>query len=648
MLTSAQQDLIANSDYSALLSAQQIDTLATLTTAKDLSDAQLLNILHVCNFLYRSGVPVISDQQYEHVFLAELKDRHPEHDYLQAVEPEPALGAKTVELPRHMLSTEKAYDLEKIEQWVQRVLKVAESLGLETASLIFRMTPKLDGFAAYDDGELLYTRGDGRKGTDITRVFERGLTVAGNGVRGQGAGEIVVNQEYFSTHLADTFENARNFQASIIKEKDLDQHALEAIQQQAAVFYPFAQLPDWQGSDQELTADFENICSQVLNAVPYDVDGVVLEVTDERVKQSMGATRHHHRWQIAFKQNAATAEVKVLSVTAQTSRSGRVNPVAELEPTKLSGAMISRATAHHYAMVKEQGIGPGTIIELTRSGLVIPKIERVITPQIPQIPEICPSCGSNLVWDSDYLYCLNTAHCPAQIENSMEHFFRTLANIDGFGGKTIVKLHAAGVKSVYDIYQLQLTELQAMGFGDKTAQNLLDQLQRSRSELIEDWRFLGAFGIHRMGLGNCERLLQHHRLLDIFALQLDDVIAIEGFAEKTAAAMLDNLQKIQADFRLIHQLGFNLKVTPLLSESARNEGVLFGKTVVFTGTMQQGSREDMQKQAKALGAKVASAVTGNTDFLVIGEKVGATKLSAAQEKGVKVLSETQYFQLLQG
>lgn len=647
MLTPTQLELLTHSEFHGLLTQTELEEFATYSSAKSLSDAQLLSVLQIANFLYRQGEALLNDQQYDHIFLAELKSRYPEHEYLQSIEIEPALGAKTVTLPQQMLSTEKAYTLEQIERWLQRVLKAAEAENLDGSSLQFKMTPKLDGFAAFDDGLGLYTRGDGRKGTDITRVFERGLHVAGDGIRGQGAGEIVIHQEYFATHLAASFDNARNFQASIIKEKELEAHALAAIAEGAAVFYPFAQLPAWQGDAATLLADFEQIFTHILNAVPYDVDGVVLEVLSPEVKQAMGATRHHHRWQIAYKQNNASAEVSVISVMAQTSRSGRVNPVVELQPTRLSGALISRATAHHYGMVRELGIGPGTLIELTRSGLVIPKIERVISAQAPQIPETCPSCASALVWDSDYLYCLNSAHCPAQIETSLEHFFRTLGNIDGFGEKTIIKLHAAGVDSIYAIYQLQFSDLQAMGFGDKTAQNLLDQLQRSRSEQIEDWRFLGAFGIHRMGLGNCERLLQHHRLLDIFNLQLADIIAIEGFAEKTAAAMLVSLQKLQADFMQIYQLGFNLQITPLVAEANTSAGPLFGKQVVFTGTMQQGSREEMQKQAKALGAKVGSAVTQNTAFLVIGDKVGATKINAAREKGVQILTEVEYLAMLQ-
>ena len=297
-------------------------------------------------------------------------------------------------------------------------------------------------------------------------------------------------------------------------------------------------------------------------------------------------------------------------------------------------------------MVKELGIGTGTLIELTRSGLVIPKIERVIIPKTPQIPEHCPSCGCELVWDNDYLYCLNTTQCPAQIENTIEHFFRTLANVDGFGQKTVEKLHVSGVNSVCAIYQLNKEQLLNMGFGDKTAQNLLDQLQRSKTEAIEDWRFLAAFGIYRMGLGNCERLLQHHHLTDIFNLTPEDVINVEGFADKTAKAVVECLAKIKTDFMQIFQLDFNLIQTPLITEQQQKISPISGKTLVFTGTMIHGKREDMIKEAKQLGAKVSNSVTGKTDFLITGLDVGAVKLTAAKEKGVRVINEEDYLALL--
>lgn len=166
------------------------------------------------------------------------------------------------------------------------------------------------------------------------------------------------------------------------------------------------------------------------------------------------------------------------------------------------------------------------------------------------------------------------------------------------------------------------------------------------TEAIEDWRFLGAFGIYRMGLGNCERLLQYHRLLDIFALTLDDIILIEGFAEKTGAAVVECLALIKDDFMKIHQLGFNLIQTPLITEQQQKTSPIAGLTVVFTGTMVHGKRDDMIKEAKRLGAKVGSSVTGKTDILVTGTDVGATKISAANENGVTVVSEEDYLTLL--
>ena len=645
-LSDQQRQLIASLELPLVLDEAALTRWLEADVAS-LSDEALLALLQAANICYRAGEPFVSDDVYDHRYLAELQKRHPEHPYLHQVEPEAPWG-KTVALPQRMLSTEKAYDQASVERWWARCAKAAQEIGLDPEKLLIKITPKLDGFAAYDDGEMLYTRGDGRRGSDISRVFARGLQVAGDGRRGQGAGEIVVSRRYFQQHLAAFFDNTRNFQASIIKEKELDEHVLAAIACGAAVFFPFVQLPAQWLPARELFQRFEQVIDEALHQLDYDVDGVVIELTDEALKTHLGATRHHHRWQIAFKPNPQSAEVRVHSVTPQTSRSGRVNPVAELEPVRLSGALISRATAHHYGFVKQAGIGPGTLIELTRSGLVIPKIAKVLEAQDPQIPKQCPSCGSELEWDGDYLFCLNAAGCPAQIEHTLEHFFKTLGNADGFGEKTIRKLHAHGITSVYAVYQLTTTALQAMGFGDKTAQNLIDQLQRSRSEPLEDWRFLGAWGIHRMGLGNCERLLQYVSLTQLFDLHEGDIAVIPGFADKTAHSVVVSLAQLREEFWRVYGLGFNLITTPRIDDApARPQASpIAGKTIVFTGTLQRGTREALTRQAKALGAKVASSVTSHTDYLVAGDNTGASKLAAAQAKAVTILSEQDYYALL--
>lgn len=646
MLSENQQRILkqANLSLDILSEPRLFEIVNNPDLVTQLSDIELEFFLSVANALYRGGEEIVRDADYDFVFIAELAKRNPEHLFLNRVEPEPAFYGKTVELPVKMLSTDKAYSLTEIERWAARIEKAALELGKDFAGLIFKITPKLDGYAAYDDGQKLYTRGDGVKGTDISRVFERGLQVANQGQRGLGAGEVVISKSYFAAHLAEYFDNSRNFQASIIKEKDLSPYAEQAIQNTAAVFYPFALLPCWTGTASQLFADFENVIKTIWHQLDFDVDGVVLEVTDEDIKLHMGATRHHHRWQIAYKENLNSAEVKVLGVTPQTSRSGRITPVAELEPTRLSGALIQRATAHNYQMVVDKGIGAGAIIRLARSGEVIPKIEEVLSPVTPDVPTHCPSCGQELIWDGDFLLCTHNLDCPAQVSNTIEHFFKVLGNNDGFGAATIAKLYANEIRNIGQIYQLQTEDFTAMGFGAKQAVNLVNQLARSRGEAIEDWRFLAAFGVFRMGLGNCEKLLKTYPLENIFNLTEADIIAVEGFAEKTAAVVTKGFKRIQPLFEKIYELGFNLKSSSLSTEQASHS--LAGKLIVFTGTMLQGSRDDMKRQAKEFGAKVGDAVSSKTDLLVIGEKVGATKLQAAQAKCVKIVTEAEYLELI--
>ncbi len=342
MLTAEQKNILKQAEIvvDKQFELRFFDPLHHPKPISDFSDDELVKFLQITNAFYRVGAPIISDADYDFIYLAELTKRHPQHPLLLEIEPEPIFAGKTVDLPVVMLSTDKAYSREDVERWATRIEKAADEIGKDFTTLIFKVTPKLDGYAAYDDGKMLYTRGDGRKGTDITRVFERGLQVANHGERGLGAGEIVVSRSYFDAKLAGVFDNPRNFQASVIKEKDLEEHAEQAIADHAAVFYPFASLPNWTGHWHDLLANFDMIVKDIWHKVDYDVDGVILEIVDDELKQYLGATRHHHRWQLAYKENLQTAEVKVLNVTPQTSRSGRITPVAELEPVRLSGALV--------------------------------------------------------------------------------------------------------------------------------------------------------------------------------------------------------------------------------------------------------------------------------------------------------------------
>lgn len=630
---------------------ESLDVQYTLSELEEIfaadghSPLELESLVKVANALYRSGYPFIEDGQYDK-YLEEFKKVDPENPFITNVESEVLVDSKTVPLPQKMLSTDKAYSFEEIKKWTERITKAATEINVDHDSIELRITPKLDGYAAYDDGTTLYTRGDGTRGQDITRAFERGLQVAKNAGRALGPGEIVIKKSYFEEVLSDKFENSRNIQAAIIAEKKIDENIQKAIDDGACVFYPFAALEHWTGSINELLSDFDNILEKMWGVVDYDIDGLIIEATNALIKEHMGATRKFHRWQIAFKVNDESAEVEVLKVTPQTSRTGRVSPVAELVPTKLSGATLSRATVHHYNMVKSSGVGPGAIIKLVRSGLVIPKIEEVVKPSIPQLPEKCPSCNAHLIWESDHLMCPNKSDCPAQTENTLVHFFKTLGNVDGFGPKVIEKITTYGVKHIHEIYEIPKHKFVGFGFGDKTSQNLVDQLNASKELEIEDWRFLAAFGVSRLAGGNCEKLLQHHSLTELFDVSVEDMVKIDGFAKLSAEAIVEGLENIKEEFFKVYSLGFNLSVTPKVSELNTNDSPIAGKLVVFTGSMTQGSRGEMEKQAKSLGAKVGKSVSGKTDFLVTGEKVGENKINAAKDKGVKVITEKDYLELI--
>ena len=608
----------------------------------DLSNSELAEFCSTANLAYRSGKPIISDQDYDFIYLAALKEKDPGHPLLHSVEPEGrSFSEEKVLLPEVMLSTDKAYSWKEVEKWIERLEKSASEIELAIKDIQIKATPKLDGFAGFDDGKHLYTRGDGKKGSDISRVFARGLSVYNDSDRGQGPGEIVVKKSYFEKYLSDSFEYPRNFQASLIKEKELDENAKQAIVKKAALFVPFSQLPIWLGSIDELINKFDSIVESILQAVDFDVDGVVFEVKNESLKNHMGANRKFHRWQIAFKENKDKAQVKVLSVTPQVGRTGKITPVAELEPTLLSGATIVRATGHHYTLVKEQGLGAGSVIELTRSGLVIPKINKVLKPTEVDIPSHCPSCGNELVWESDFLMCVNHNHCPAQSVARIEYFFRILANNDGFGIATVEKIYEHGIRKISQIYALTHSDFMEMGFGDKTSENLINQLKRSVTEQVEDWRFLAAFGVGRMGMGNCENLLKSYPLGEIFNLSLEQIANIDGFAQLTAKVITDGLKSISDEFDLLGNYGFNLEKTILKSTTQGLSHMFFGKKLIFTGKM-SSSRDEMKKNAKSIGVRVVSSVSSKTDFLVIGKNVGQKKIQNAKKFGVKVITENDY------
>ena len=214
------------------------DISSKIILVSDLSDEELLEFCIVANQRYRTGNPIITDEDYDFIFISELAKRIPNHPFLKQVETEnDGFSEEKIKLPEKMLSTDKAYTWVEVEKWLERITKFSDEIAFNHDDILIKGTAKLDGFAGYDDGIKLYTRGDGNKGSDISRVFQRGLGILNDSERGQGPGEIVVKRSYFESHLSSHFEYPRNFQASLIKEKELDHFAKDAIMAKACLLY---------------------------------------------------------------------------------------------------------------------------------------------------------------------------------------------------------------------------------------------------------------------------------------------------------------------------------------------------------------------------------------------------------------------------
>ncbi|HUT43686.1 MAG TPA: BRCT domain-containing protein, partial [Desulfobacterales bacterium] len=590
----------------------------------------LVKSLKKYNKAYRSGKPLVSDREYDSL-VEKLKELDPDHPFLQFVEPEKFSGKKEIRHPVPMLSTEKAYTEVELERFVNRVKKEAGEIGIK--EIAFKVTAKLDGLAGRDDGKIFTTRGNGEVGYEISSAFKKGVIPTGG--RGLGIGEIVIVKSYFNEHLSDQFEHPRNMVVGIISSDTLNEFAQKALEDKMVVFVPYAMLPTWEGSGDELLKNTGEIISDLILKTDYPTDGVVAETTDDEVKKYMGATAHHYRWQIAIKEKGETALTVVEEITWQVGRTGNITPVLEIRPTHLSGATIRRVTAHNAGLLKKRGVGIGSEIEIVRSGEEIPKLEKVIRKSDRiSLPKECPACGYILEWNNDFLKCSNPS-CKAQIEQGISHWFKIIGNADWFGIKTIQKLVNSGYDSLKKIYAMTIQNFVDIGFGPVQSKNLAEAIDISKSKSVEDWRFLAAFGISDLGSGDSRKLLSNMSLESLLNAKAEDIEKIHGFGSITSRSIATGIERMKNTIHDMLSLDFNLEKTVLTNDVKISENLFFGKRIVFTGKMNRGTREEMQAVARKLGAKVQSTVSGNTEYLVCGENAGQNKIAKAIKSGTR-------------
>lgn len=611
-----------------------------LTAVQSLSLPELVAECQRLNALYRAGTPEVEDDVYDSVFLARLRQLDPENPLLDQVEPEAAgsLGAPV----RHsapMLSTDKAYTTDEVKSWVARVLETATVLGV--GRVLVRITPKLDGLAAFWNGKVLATRGDGTFGQDITRNIARGLVIDKTL---EGPGEIVVEQAYFDAELREQYamKAPRNFMVGLIGADTLQEHHTAALAAGKCRLVSYQAVESHEIEIEQLEDRWNSIMDQLRQGSPYLTDGAVVEVIDEAIRDAMGATSHHHRWMLALKTQGEVAQTTVESVTLQTGRTGRITPVMEVAPVDLSGATIRRCTAHTARHIERLGLGAGAKITLIRSGEVIPKLVSVESPSTAPVDlSQCPSCGHATEWDNDYLVCPNVTACPAQAVARLEHFFLRMG-INGFGPKICETLVAAGHTDPVAICAMGLPELAAAGISMGVAANLMAAGVTRKVQIIKDNDVMAAFGIRHLGRGDSRKLLEVHTWQTVGSLSEDQIQAISGFGEVTARLIQPYLGFVQGQMAKLVEQGFKIEATVRAADVKDNP--IKGKKVVFTGTMPL-ARDHMEQMAREMGATVQSGVSKTTDLLIFGDKAGS-KLEKASQLGVKVMPVADYMDLL--
>ncbi|WP_031485262.1 BRCT domain-containing protein [Maridesulfovibrio frigidus] len=598
---------------------------------------ELVKTLEKHNEGYRRGMPTISDARYDEL-TEELRQIVPEHPFLGNVEPESFSNKVEIRHPKPMLSTEKAYTVDELERFVSRVEKEAKVLGIK--DIEYRITPKLDGLAARDDGKIFATRGNGEVGYEISSAFAKGVIAVGG--RGLGVGEIVCSQNYFNEHLSDVFEHPRNMVVGIVTSDNVNEASKQALQDEAIRFVPYSTLAKKVVNGEELVRDLWKIFDELWEQADYPLDGMVAEVTNTELQDTLGATAHHYRWQIAIKKKGESAVTTVKEIRWQVGRMGAVTPVMEVDPVPVSGATISNVTAHNAGMLRDHSIGKGAVIRIIRSGEVIPKLEEVIKPaDSVELLTHCPSCNAELYWSNDFLKCPDFS-CPARVEQRLEYWFKTLGNADWFGKKTIARLVKAGRKTLESVYEMGEEDFVKLDFGPIQSSNLAEAIYISRTKETDDWRFLAAFGIPDLGKADSRKFLGHFKLENVVDVKQEDLVDIHGFGDLTSHSVTKGIGAIKET--ILHMLAknFNLRRTPLESDTQDISSPIVGKGIVFTGKMEQGSREDMQAMARKMGAKVQTSVTGKTNFLVCGSNVGAKKMEKARAKGVETMTESEF------
>lgn len=636
--------------------------------------------------------PSATDAQYDSLMreLVELEEKYPEfydqYSPSQKVGGEPLKKFTNVPHQKQMISLNDAFSEQEVTAWYERMARLVGGSAIEKSGFFCEL--KMDGLAIsliYENGKLVQalTRGDGKTGEDVTNNVRtvKGIPLK---LRKESPGRIEIRGEiYMPTSSFEglnkervkkgepLFANPRNAAAGSIRQLDPKITASRNLS-----FMGYALL----GTDTKTHEDEHKIISdlglttggrqnkfcQDLDQVfdlwkewakkrptfPFQIDGVVVNLNDEKLFAKLGVVGKAPRGAIAFKWPAEEVTTVVEDITVQVGRTGTLTPVAHLKPVVVAGSTVSRATLHNEDEIKKKDIRIGDTVVVRKAGDVIPEVVKSIKELRSghekefKMPHKCPICGSAVERkEGEAAYRCTNSKCFAVEFRGLGHFVSKKAfDIDGLGPKIIEKLINEGlVHNAADFFTLKIGDLEPLErFAEKSAQNVIDSIEGSKE--IELGRFIYALGIRNVGEETAIDLAEKYRSIDkLIDAYLDDINSIYDIGPVVAKSIYDYFQdKKNIDF--VHQLiddGVKIKVASKVEQKKE----IAEKTFVFTGGLDTMTRDDAKALVRKYGGKTSESVSKNVDYVVAGVDPGS-KYDKAQKLGVKVLDEQEFIKLI--
>lgn len=633
--------------------------------------------------------PVITDEEFDRLMheLIELERKYPE--LITPDSPTQRVGEKVLDEFRSvphaepMLSLDNTYSEEEVKEFDERVKRL-----LESEDVFYVAELKIDGVSVslrYIDGKFVQglSRGDGTRGDDIGENLKRVRSIPlrlRKPVTVEARGEVYMPTDVFERLNEERqkrgeplFANPRNAAAGTLRQLDTritserhldsfiyyvvkpEEHglktqweALKWLKEAGFKVNPHSKLCE----SIEEVIDYWREWTQKKDELPYWVDGVVVKVNDFEQQRTLGTTAKAPRWAIAFKFPADRARTKILGVTVQVGRTGTLTPVAELEPVQLSGTIVKRASLHNFDYVEEKDIRIGDWVYIEKAGGIIPQVISVIeslrTGEEKKIqpPDACPVCGGR-VGKAEVgevaLKCLNP-HCSAKLKRALETLAsRNALDIKGLGEKLIERLVDSGlVKDIADIFYLTPFNLSQLGsgIGQKTIANLLSEIEKAKNAPLH--RLITALGIPMVGEKTAHVLAQTFKSLKKLAsAELEELMQIPGVGEEIAKSIVEYFrnEKTKEIIAKLEKGGVKLEEEQKVEVSNALKGLNFA----VTGVLKNFTRNKIEEFIISHGGKVTESVSKNTDYLIAGENPGS-KLSKAQQLGVKILSEEEFLE----